>query len=251
MAAHLNLSSGHCHKLFHRWAGLTPKQFQGFLRKEHALAQLRASKPVLEASWAAGLSGSGRLHDLLVHWEAVTPGEYRRLGEGLTLAYRFTSSPLGEFLQVHSHRGLCHLGFVTESRQQALTDAAQRWPAARLVADQKALSPLCLPVAPDQPLVTPLHLWGTPFQHKVWEALLTIPPGHLCTYGALAQALNRPGAARAVGTAVGANPVGVLIPCHRVIQGSGITGGYRWGPERKLLLLAREQLNHSQETSAE
>jgi len=240
LAAHLNLSESHCHKLFHRWAGITPKQFQGFVRKERALAQLRQSKPLLEASWEAGLSGPGRLHDLVIHWEAVTPGEYRLRGRGLSLNYRFSDSPLGEMLQVHSDRGLCFLGFVDISRTEALADAQTRWPAARLV-HQPTLPPLALPQLQEHRQLPALHLWGTGFQHKIWEALLYVPTGQVCSYTQLARTTQKDGAQRAVGAAVGANPLSVLIPCHRVIQSSGLFGNYHWGPERKLLLLAREQ----------
>lgn len=239
LAAHLNLSESHCHKLFHRWAGITPKQFQGFMRKERALAQLRQSKPLLEASWEAGLSGSGRLHDLIIHWEAITPGEYQRRGQGLTLSYRFFESPLGEMIQVHSSRGLCFLGFVTASREAALAEAQTRWPAACLV-HEPTLAPMSLPQLQGHNHLPPLHLWGTPFQHKIWEALLLVPPSQVCSYAQLAQASEKARALRAVGSAVGVNPLSVLIPCHRVIQSSGLFGNYHWGSERKLLLLARE-----------
>lgn len=239
LAARLHLSESHCHKLFHHWAGITPKQFQGFVRKQRALAQLRQSKPLLEASWAAGLSGPGRLHDLMIHWEAVTPVEFRRRGQGLTLSYRFFDSPLGEMLQVHSSRGLCFLGFVDASRAEALEQAQARWPAARLEYHLNQ-PPLSLPQLQAHRQLPPLHLWGTDFQHKIWEALLLVPPGQVCSYAQLAQASQKSSALRALGTAVGVNPLSVLIPCHRVIQSSGVFGNYHWGPERKLLLLARE-----------
>jgi len=239
LAAQLNLSESHCHKLFHRWAGITPKQFQGFMRKERALDQLRRSKSLLETSWEAGLSGPGRLHDLVIHWEAVTPAQYRNLGRGLTLGYRFSDGPLGELIQVHSERGLCYLGFVDSTRAEALQAVQSRWPAAQL--SHRPQQPgLSLPQLQSCEPLPPLHLWGTRFQHKIWEALLRVPPGHLCSYGHLAQACGKVGASRAVGRAAGANPVSILIPCHRVIQSTGLFGNYRWGAERKLLLLARE-----------
>jgi len=175
----------------------------------------------------------------MIHWEAITPGEYRRRGQGLTLAYRFSASTLGDMIQVHSSRGLCFLGFITAGREAALVEAQARWPAARLM-HKPTLTPLSLPQLQDHKQLPPLHLWGTPFQHKIWEALLLVPPGRVCSYAQLAQASEKARALRAVGAAVGANPLSVLIPCHRVIQSSGLLGNYHWGPERKLLLLARE-----------
>lgn len=243
LGQHLSLSPGHCQRLFHRWAGLSPKQFQNFVRKERAAGQLRESAPVLEAAWEAGLSGPGRLHDLMLHWEALTPGQYRRRGRGLTLDYRFTRGPLGELLQVHSERGLCHLAFVVAGREAALAQARARWPAATLRHDP-TLAALPWPEPDAQRDWPALHLWGTPFQHKIWEALLRVPEGRLCSYGQLAGAAGV-GGARAVGSAVGANPICGLIPCHRVIRETGLFGGYRWGRPRKLLLLAREAAESS------
>ncbi len=239
LGRHLRLSDSHCHRLFHRWAGITPKQFQLFLRKETALARLRESRSLLESSWDAGLSGPGRLHDLVLHWEAVTPGQFRQLGEGLTLRYGVHPSELGELLVALSPRGVCHLSFHDAGDVEPETVLTERWPSAQLQRDDRATGEQARALLPRGALA-PLHVWGTPFQHKVWEALLRVPSGHLCSYGDLAAAIGQPGAARAVGTAVGQNPLAVIIPCHRVIRDTGVFGQYRWQPERKVALLARE-----------
>lgn len=249
LAAYLNLSEGHCHRLFHQWAGITPKQFQRFVQRQHCLQILKRSQSILEASWQAGLSGPGRLHDLIVHWEGMSPGEYKADGMGLTIRYGCHSTPLGWALLAVSERGLCHLSFDDNPTANDFKRLKNRWPKARWLEDPvsteqiaKSLFPKPTHTAPStQPSrPPPLHLWGTPFQHKVWEALLNIPRGHLSCYGQIAKAIGAPGAARAVGTAVGANPVALLIPCHRVIRATGDLGQYRWGNNRKAVILAQE-----------
>lgn len=246
LAEAMGLSESHCHRLFHQWAGITPKQFQRFIQRQHCLQVLRASGSLLEASWQAGLSGPGRLHDLIVHWEGMSPGEYRRNGRGLTLTYGRQATPLGWALLVSSDRGLCHLSFADRPESLELAPLQARWQGAEWHEDPRGTADtlrLLFPTLEGERWAQrppPLHLWGTPFQHKVWQALLAVPAGALCSYAGLARAAGVPGAARAVGSAVGANPISLLIPCHRVIRTNGELGHYRWGDTRKAALVGRE-----------
>ena len=243
IAASVHLTPYHFQRLFQRWAGLTPKRFLQFLTKEDAKRRLRASASVLETALAAGLSGPGRLHELLVDCEAVTPGEVRRGGAGVEIRFGFHPSLFGECLLATTPRGICALRFVgSDGRLAALDGVRQEWPQARWTRDQRATA---APAAALGASGTPahglrLHLRGTNFQLKVWEALLALPPGAVTTYGEIARALGKPGASRAVGGAVAENPIALLIPCHRVLRNSGAPGGYRWGSARKQAILALE-----------
>ena len=235
------LSPAHFQRLFSRWAGISPKRFLQFLAKEHALERLRASATVLDAAWDAGLSGPGRLHDLLVSSEAATPGEVASGGRGLAIAWGFHPTPFGECLLGMTARGICHLSFVVSGRRAALADLRRRWPRADLHEDQALAAQTAGRAFARSPRGRlSLHLAGTNFQMKVWEALLRIPPGAAATYGEIARRIGRPSAARAVARAVGANPVAWLIPCHRVLRSIGTIGGYRWGVERKRAMLGWE-----------
>lgn len=244
VADHLHLSEYHFQRLFTRWAGISPKRFLQYLTKEHAKRLLQQSESLLEAAYDGGLSGPGRLHDLFVNYEAVTPGEYKRRGEGLTIRYGIHPSPFGECLLAATERGVCSLLFLEAGgREEAVAQLAREWPQAELVEDEAGTRPLVdrLFAAPDEkgePLS--VFLEGTPFQLKVWEALLKIPSGSVVTYEDVAVHIGMPKAARAVGAAVGRNPIPVLIPCHRVIAKSGGLAGYRWGLLRKRAILARE-----------
>ncbi len=249
LARALGLSTSHCHRLFQRWAGVTPKDFLQVLTLARARGLLQDQRTLLDTSHALGLSGTGRLHDLFVTHEAMTPGQYKAGADGLTVSWTLVETPLGRALMAATPRGLCHLAFLDDTIvADALLDLARRWPRATLSRAPDALAPLAaslnarLARAAGAPL--PLALRGTPFQLKVWEALLRIPEGRATTYGQLARALGHPRAARAVGAAVGANPVAVLIPCHRVIHQSGALGDYRWDPTRKAALLALEGARH-------
>jgi AraC family transcriptional regulator of adaptative response/methylated-DNA-[protein]-cysteine methyltransferase len=244
-AAHVGLSETHFQKLFTRWAGISPKRFLQHRTAEVVKQLLRERRPVLEVSYAAGLSGPGRLHDLLVNAEAVTPGEYQRAGAGVTVRYGFHPTPFGECLIAVTSRGVCHLAFVHPvTRQRALDRLKHDWPRAELVPDQVATrGPAVEAFPPPGSARVPslaLHVKGTNFQLKVWRALLEIPTGTVTTYGDLAATIGDPKASRAVGTAVGRNPVSYLIPCHRVIRATGELGGYAWGPDRKRTMLALE-----------
>lgn len=243
IAAHIGLSASHFQRLFTRWAGISPKRFVQYLTLQHARQVLDESQSVLEAAYAAGLSGPGRLHDLFVTHEAITPGEYKSKGEGLTIRYGFHPTPFGETLLAVTERGICGLSFVAAGRQtQAVTELAQAWPLATLSADEAQtrpyLSHIFSATANSAPL--PVYLKGTNFQIQVWTALLRIPPGALVSYGALARMVGQSNAARAVGTAVGHNPIAYLIPCHRVIRQAGVVGAYHWGSARKKAMIGWE-----------
>jgi AraC family transcriptional regulator of adaptative response/methylated-DNA-[protein]-cysteine methyltransferase len=242
VAAAVAISEYHFQRLFRRWAGVSPKRFLQFLTADYARALLRQSATVLDAAFEAGLSGPGRLHDLLVSVDAVTPGETRRRGAGMTLRYGVHPTPFGPCLIAASDRGICSLSFVEPAeRERAVEDLARRWEHARLAEGPAATAPLVERIfggGGEEPLT--LHLRGTNFQIRVWEALLRIPEGTVATYGRVADGVGEPAAVRAVGTAVGRNPVAFLIPCHRVIRNTGAFGGYAWGLTRKRAMLGWE-----------
>jgi len=242
VAGAAGLSPAHFQRLFTRWAGISPKRFLLFLAKERAVELLRTSATVLDAAWDAGLSGPGRLHDLLVSTEAATPGEVASGGRGVAVAWGFHPTPFGECLLGITDRGICHLSFVGPGgRHRALADLRRRWPRATLREDRPlAASTASRAFAGTGSQKVRLHLAGTNFQVKVWEALLRIPPGAATTYGDIARRIGRPSAARAVAGAVAANPVAWLIPCHRVLRSLGALAGYRWGIERKQAMLGWE-----------
>lgn len=243
VAASVHLSEYHFQRLFQRWAGISPKRFLQYLTKEDAKRRLRESASVLEAALGAGLSGSGRLHELLVECEAVTPGDVRRGGAGLEIRYGFHPSPFGDCLLAATPRGICALRFVGSTGRAAELQALRgEWPNARWIHEPQITGALAghafLGVAGSGALR--LQLRGTNFQIKVWEALLAVPVGSVTSYAALARAIGHPRSARAVGSAVGHNPIALLIPCHRVLRSAGDLSGYRWGNERKQAILARE-----------
>ena len=244
------MSPAHFQRLFSAWAGVSPKRFQQYLSLGHAKALLKERFSTLEAAAGAGLSGSGRLHDLFVKWEAMSPGEFARGGAGLDIRHGWLPSPFGEALVMGTDRGLCGIGFVEEMGREAVwQDLTSRWPAARLVEDPAALRPWA-EAAFGQAGETRLHMIGAPFQIKVWEALLRIPSGHVSTYGEIARSIGSPKAVRAVGTAVGRNPVSWLIPCHRAIRATGGLGGYHWGLPVKRAMLAWESARENQAAGA-
>lgn len=246
VAEAVHLSPFHFQRLFSDWAGVSPQQYLHYLSVEYAKGLLVKQHSVFETASQSGLSGTTRLHDFLITIEAMTPDELKRGGPDLTIDFAFVDTGFGQVLVASTGKGLCYLVFVdgVEEDAQAVDKLRQRYPTARLEPRQTALQQQAvaaigsLSQASQQPLK--LHLSGTPFQLKVWQALLKIPLGQLVSYGSIADAINRASAARAVGTAIGANPVALLIPCHRVIQQSGIRGGYRWGGERKAALIGWE-----------
>lgn len=244
LAAACGLSESHFHRLFHRWAGATPKDFIQCLTVEHAKRRLRESASVLDAALDSGLSGPGRLHDLLVTLEAATPGEIKSGGIGMIIEWGVADSPFGNCTLGWTTRGICHLAFRdADEVSNAPPELRASWPNATLQRNDREATRLASTVFnPDTRATTPLRAFvrGTPFQLKVWRALLRIPEGRIASYRTIANTIDNPAATRAVGTACGSNPIGYLIPCHRVIRETGIVKGYRWGHTRKQALLAKE-----------
>jgi AraC family transcriptional regulator of adaptative response/methylated-DNA-[protein]-cysteine methyltransferase len=245
VARHVNLSPYHLQRLFRRWVGISPKRFLQFLTIDYAKDLLSESQSILDATYESGLSSPSRMHDLFVTIDAVTPGEFSRQGAGLQIWYGIHPSPFGECLVAVTERGICDLSFVTAAgREQCVADLHQRWERADLKESPQTTQPLFDEVFPSAPhngkrSVT-LFLRGTNFQIKVWEALLKIPPGFVCSYQDVARHVGKPGAARAVGNAVGGNPISYIIPCHRVIRKIGLVGNYRWDATRKKAMLGWE-----------
>ena len=248
LAQHLGLSPAHCQKLFKRWCGLSPKEFVQSITVDHARDLLGGSASILETAYEVGLSGAGRLHDLFVSHEAMTPGDYKRRGEGLEMAYGFHASPFGEALLVATDRGVAGLAFVNddkgETRQHALADMTQRWPKAHYIEAPDRTAPHAKVIfnvskwGGDQPVR--LVMIGTDFDVRVWETLLKIPMGRAVSYTDIARHIGSPSASRAVGSAVGRNPISFVVPCHRVLRGDGSLGGYHWGLTRKRALIGWE-----------
>lgn len=242
IAAEMGMSAAHFQRLFSQWAGVSPKRYQQYLTLGHAKALLANRFTTLETAHASGLSGGGRLHDLFLRWEAMSPGEYARAGAGLTIYWGWFDSPFGPALVMGTDKGLCGIGFSAETTAEAaMQDLVSRWPRADYLEAPDRLRPWvqsAFGVKAEGPV--PLFMIGAPFQIKVWEALMRIPSGHVTTYSEIAQAIDHPRAVRAVGTAVGRNPISYLIPCHRALRKSGGLGGYHWGIPVKRAILAWE-----------
>jgi len=244
LARAMDMSPAHFQRLFTKWAGVSPKKYQQYLTLGHAKALLHDHFTTLETSNSVGLSGSGRLHDLFLRWEAMSPGEYARKGEGLTIYWGWFDSPFGLSLVMGTEKGICGIGFASETGEEwAMQDLVSRWPKATFVEDPMFLRPWVLAAYQTDSAAldkTPLYMIGSPLQIKVWEALMRIPSGQVSTYSEIAQSIGMPRAVRAVGTAVGRNPVSWLIPCHRALRKSGALGGYHWGLPVKRAMLAFE-----------
>jgi AraC family transcriptional regulator, regulatory protein of adaptative response / methylated-DNA-[protein]-cysteine methyltransferase len=246
VARAVGLSEFHFQRLFSRWVGISPKRFLQFITKEHARRLLEGSRDVLGAAYDSGLSSPGRLHELFVTCEAVTPGEVKSRGEGLTIRYGFHPSPFGQCIISVTERGVCGLSFVQEPGSEAGLAARlrERWPGARIFDDPDASRDAARRIFafPSDPDPAPLHVYvrGTNFQMQVWQALIRIPLGRAVTYADIARHIGMPNAPRAVGNAVGANPIPFLIPCHRVIRALGEFGNYGEGPLRKKAILGWE-----------
>ena len=259
IAAQAGLSEFHFNRLFRRWAGVTPKQYLAFVTGSEARGEIIGPSSVLDAAYAVGLSGPGRLHDLIVTLDAVTPGELKGLGRGITLHYGFSETPFGEAMLATTPRGLCHLAFVeTGERETAVSELRDRWRNADFVRDDARAREFAIRIwggvwdsaaAAGAPLS--LNVAGTNFQLKVWQALLDVGAHGRTTYSALAATIGADGSARAVGNAVGANPIGWLIPCHNVLRRDGALGGYHWGEDRKRAILAWDSLSTQRENRAD
>ena len=248
IAAHVHLSPFHFQRLFCRWAGVTPKRFLQVLTLERAKQLLSESKSLLEVSDSLGLSSGSRLYDHFVHLEAVTPGEYKMGGAGLTIEYAVHDTPFGKALIAITPRGICHFSFLENTEiNEHLAGLYKKWPHAQMQENRHRTLTVIEAMfggkmKSDRPLS--LYVSGTNFQTSVWKALLQIPPAAVVSYSQVATAIGHPGSARAVGRAVGANPIALLIPCHRVIQESGKLGGYHWGETRKYAIHAWEAARH-------
>ncbi|MEL6207122.1 MAG: bifunctional helix-turn-helix domain-containing protein/methylated-DNA--[protein]-cysteine S-methyltransferase [Pseudomonadota bacterium] len=241
LAERMQMSPAHFQRLFSQWVGVSPKRYQQYLALGQARELLRARMSVLETADAVGLSGGGRLHDLFLRWEAMAPGDYAKGGAGLTIRWGWFDSPFGLALVMGTEKGICGIAFAAETGPEpALADMRARWPKADFVEDPTGLSPWTDAAFGGQGGEARLHLMGAPFQIKVWEALISIPSGHVTTYSEIARVIGHPKAVRAVGTAVGRNPVSWLIPCHRALRKSGGLGGYHWGLPIKRAMLAWE-----------
>lgn len=243
IAEYIHVSPHHFQRMFTQWAGTSPKKFLQYISVEYAKSLLKEENTTLfDAAIESGLSGSSRLHDLFVNIEGMTPGEYKNGGENLFINYNFTESPFGKIIVASTNKGVCYLAFDDEEKN-AFEILKTRFPQAQFkkVSDRFQQNAVAIFNNDWTNLNTiKLHLRGTDFQVKVWETLLKIPAGKLTTYGKIAQQIKKPKASRAVGTAIGANPVAYLIPCHRVIRSSGIFGGYHWGTTRKAAIIGWE-----------
>ena len=240
LAAAMGMSEAHFQRLFSRWVGVSPKRYLQYLTLDHARRLLAERFTVLDATYDSGLSSPGRLHDLFIRWEAMTPGAYARRGEGLTIREGRFDSPFGPVLAMGTERGLCGLAFTAETGEPAArADLAARWPAARIEEDPAFLRPWVEAAFAGRGELA-LAPMGGPFQIKVWEALLAVPPGHVTTYSEIARRVCSPRAVRAVGNAVGRNPLCWIIPCHRALRRDGGLGGYHWGTGVKRAMLAWE-----------
>lgn len=250
IAESVHLSEFHFQKLFSRWVGISPKRFLQYVTKEYAKKQLQSSRNLLDVTFDSGLSSPGRLYDLFVACEAITPGEYKERGQGLTIHYGFHATPFGECLLSVTERGICGLRFVKSSRAELLQALTDQWPSAKLQESETHTSPFVNTIfgfdLNRKP--SPIHLFikGTNFQIKVWEALIAIPFGSVTTYEDIANHIGNPGAVRAVGTAIGKNPIPFLIPCHRVIRKMGDFGNYGEGPLRKKAILGWEAAKYDE-----
>lgn len=243
LAKEMQMSPAHFQRLFSAWVGVSPKRYQQYLTLDHAKHLLRERFTTLHVAHEVGLSGGGRLHDLFLRWEAMRPGDYAKGGAGMTIYWGWFESPFGPALVMGTDKGICGIGFGSETTEEdAMLDLVGRWPKANFVEDPMHLRPWVLTAFGSEPALepTPLYLIGAPFQIKVWEALLTIPSGQVSTYSEIAGAIGHPKASRAVGTAVGRNPISWLIPCHRALRKSGGLGGYHWGLPVKRAMLAFE-----------
>ena len=240
IAGSVGMSPYHFKRVFTEWVGMSPKRYQEYLKLGFSKELLQKRHTLLDVTLNMGLSGTSRLHDLFIKWEAMTPGEYALNGAGVEINWGFFDSPFGQMLAMATKRGLCGIGFVGESSKTVIfDDFKSRWPNAVYIENKVILKSLIETLVIGKGTIN-IHLIGAPFQIKVWEALMNIPTGFVTTYSDIAKAIDNKAAVRAVGTAVGKNPISWLIPCHRVLRKNGELGGYHWGIDLKTALLARE-----------
>ena len=240
IAGSVGMSPYHFQRVFTEWVGMSPKRYQEYLTLGFSKELLQKRHTLLDVTLNMGLSGTSRLHDLFIKWEAMTPGEYALNGAGVEINWGFFDSPFGQMLAMATKRGLCGIGFVGESSKTVIfDDFKSRWPNAVYIENKVILKSLIETLVIGKGTIN-IHLIGAPFQIKVWEALMNIPTGFVTTYSDIAKAIDNKAAVRAVGTAVGKNPISWLIPCHRVLRKNGELGGYHWGINLKTALLARE-----------
>jgi len=247
LARHCGLSEFHFQKMFKRWVGISPKRFSQYLSKEYIKTLLDEGIKPLDAGYQAGLSGPARLHDLFIHTEAISPAQYKARGQGMLIHYGFHESPFGNYLLAVTDKGICHLDFTDSSQQQTLFGLSEQWPCSDLHRNESMTEPVhqrLFGKMSEQPEQISVLLKGTNFQIQVWQALLRIPYGQLCSYETLAQLAGRPAATRACASAIARNSIAWLIPCHRVIKKIGESGQYRWGAERKKIILGFEAATH-------
>jgi AraC family transcriptional regulator, regulatory protein of adaptative response / methylated-DNA-[protein]-cysteine methyltransferase len=244
LAAQMGMSAAHFQRVFSAWVGVSPKRYQQYLTLGHARRLLAQKLTLLDTAAETGLSGTGRLHDLFLTWEAMTPGDVARGGAGLAINWGWFDSPFGAALVMGTEKGICGMGFAAEMGEAAtFEDLQRRWSQAEFSENPAILRPwvqTAFGLQHHANAAAPLYLIGAPFQIKVWEALLRIPSGHVTTYSEIASYIGHPKAVRAVGTAVGRNPISLLIPCHRALRKSGGLGGYHWGLPVKRAMLAYE-----------
>ncbi|UII23777.1 methylated-DNA--[protein]-cysteine S-methyltransferase [Fulvivirga ligni] len=250
VAEKVHLSPSHFQRLFTEWAGTSPKKFLQYISLEHAKGILKQEEgaTLFDATFETGLSSTSRLHDLFINIEGMTPAEYKNGGKNLSINYSWAESPFGNLLVASTHKGICHMAFH-QDEEAALLELQAKFPNASLSRKLDLMQQNALFIFQkdwSQLSKVKLHLKGTDFQLKVWESLLKIPMGKLSTYGRIAEQIGNPKASRAVGTAIGCNPVAFLIPCHRVIQSSGVFGGYMWGPTRKAAIIGWEGVKVAQ-----
>ena len=240
LSTRMGMSSAHFQRLFSKWVGISPKKYQQYLMLEHSKELLQNHHSTLATTQKVGLSGAGRLHDLFVRWEAMSPGEFSRQGDAIKIGYCWRDSAFGEALVMATERGICGIAFSSETgRENTLQDMVNRWPKAHFEANSDKANRLAKDIF-EASKAAPLHMIGAPFQINVWEALMRIPSGHVTTYSDIATAIGNPNATRAVGTAIGKNPISWIIPCHRALRKSGALGGYHWGLPIKRIMLAFE-----------
>jgi AraC family transcriptional regulator of adaptative response/methylated-DNA-[protein]-cysteine methyltransferase len=242
IAKEIHMSPFHFQRTFTQWAGISPKKFLQFITIEHAKNILDKKASVFDAAFEAGLSGTSRLHDLFINIEGMTPGEYKNGGRELTINYSYTESPFGSILTAATSKGICHMAFSDE-KKTSFIELKEKFPNAKFIKNTDPLQANAVSIFHqdwNKPNKIKLHLKGTDFQLKVWNTLLKIPMGSLTTYGTIAEQINNPNASRAVGSAVGENPVAFLIPCHRVIKSTGVIGQYHWGNTRKTAMIGWE-----------